>query len=102
MTHKSYFWKSLLLILVLNIELALGASIFRSNIRSLQMAPINTLAYSSYTSVQIFNLLNWRVNNQIIEAINTNKNSTYTAAHNQFSYLSLDEIFQQYLTVQAN
>ncbi len=71
--------------------------------RRLQMvSPADSVVYSSYSSTQIFHLLNWQVNNQIIESINANSDSTFTAGHNQFSYLSLQEITQQYLTVQID
>jgi hypothetical protein len=40
------------------------------NIRVLQMTPLQTMAYSSYTSIQIFQLLNWQANDRIIQQIN--------------------------------
>lgn len=61
--------------------------------RILQVSTLDSLAYSSYTSVQIFHLLNWRVNDKIIKEINSRQNGTFIAAHNQFSYLSISEIY---------
>lgn len=91
-----------LVILMANIEPSRNEYVLQDNLRVLQMTPLESLAYSSYTSIQIFNLLNWKINNQIIQSINNNKDSTFTAAHNQFSFLSFTEITQQYLTVQVN
>jgi hypothetical protein len=65
-------------------------SILGSNSRKLQIVgPAESVVYSSYSSTLIFHLLNWQVNNQVIESINSNQDNTFTAAHNQFSYLSL-------------
>lgn len=61
--------------------------------RILQVSTLDSLAYSGYISVQIFQLLNWKVNDKIIQDINSRQNGTFIAAHNQFSYLSISEIY---------
>lgn len=82
---------------LIGLTLLIGSSVvageqIHNPIRFMQMSPLETLAYSSYTSVQIFHLLNWQQNDKIIKSINQEQGRTFIAAHNQFSYLSIREI----------
>ena len=83
------------------LAVTLSEHILLQSARVLQVSTLDSLAYSSYASVQIFQLLNWRVNDNIIKDINSRQNGTFIAAHNQFSYLSISEIYEQFLNLKA-
>lgn len=101
MTTLPRYTAYLLLIVMHILTVTLGEHILAQSARVLQVSTLDSLAYSSYTSVQIFQLLNWRVNDKIIKEINSRQNGTFIAAHNQFSYLSISEIYEQFLNLKT-
>lgn len=61
---------------------------FAYTIRNLQVSTLNAIGYSPYASQQVFQLLNWKHNDDIIQTINSQSNLTFKAQHNQFSGMS--------------
>lgn len=68
-------------------------------IRQLQMTLANPISLSPYTSEQVFQLLNWKQNDNLIQKMNSEPNLTFKVQHNQFSFLTFQEIQQMYLTL---
>lgn len=60
------------------------------------------MAYSDYSSIQIFQFLNWKVNDKMIRSINKDHNYTFRVQHNQFSFLSQQEIEEKYLNLEIS
>ena len=72
MYAKSIPWHIVIVVLMLNISLGSCEVIFGSKIRSLQIvSSLDSLAQSGYSSIQIFNLMNWKRNDEIIKSINS-------------------------------
>ena len=67
----------------------------------LQVGILDSIAYSSYASQQVFWLLNWKENDKEIKNINKQRGFTFRAQHNHFSKLSFKEIQQIYLTLRV-
>jgi len=80
------------------LQLAFCAQLGLSS-RLLQIGLFDSMAYNAYAGLQIYQLLNWQRNDQIITGINTDKAFTFTVAHNQFSLMSLPEVQASYLTI---
>lgn len=68
-------------------------------LRRLQANGVNSIKTSPLTSEQVFQLLNWRQNDILIQTLNQERNLTFKVQHNQFSFLTFDEIKQMYLTL---
>ena len=71
-------------------------------LRRLEVDILDSIAYSSYASEQIFWLLNWNENDRVIKKINRHPGYTFRAQHNLFSKLSFKEIQEQFLTLRVN
>ena len=63
---------------------------------------LQSVAYSSYASEQVFWMLNWKENDKVIKGINSDKGASFTARHNRFSYMSFIEIESTFLTLSVS
>jgi hypothetical protein len=62
---------------------------------------LDASGFHSQSNQQVYWMLNWNQNNQVINNINQQQGRTFQASHNRFSYLSQAEIEQTYLTLKA-
>jgi hypothetical protein len=70
-------------------------------LRRLQVGIMEAVAYSPAASEQVFWWLNWQQNDQTIQNINRQPGATFSAHHNQFSYLTFAQIEATYLTLRV-
>lgn len=68
-------------------------------IRQLQSNALNPISLSPYTSEQVFQLLNWKKNDDLIQKMNQEPSLTFKVQHNHFSFFTFQEIQQMYLTL---
>ena len=89
---------TLVFVVLLGLFCSYGAG---EEMRRLEVDILQSIAYSSYASQQVFWLLNWKENDQAIRKINRQPGFTFRAQHNQFSKLSFKEIQQIFLTLRV-